>query len=61
MVITIKFFKGATHVDKFGDLYVAKTTCVIKSTPTRDRVYLTNGKETTMNVCFDKVRNKKKR
>lgn len=60
MKIVIKCFKGATHVDKFGNLYRAKTTCVIKSTPTGDKVYLTNGKETAMHVCFEKVRSKKR-
>lgn len=60
MKIVIKCFKGATHVDKFGNLYRAKTTCVIKSTPTGDKVYLTNGMETAMHVCFEKIRSKKR-
>lgn len=61
MMIVIKCFKGATHVDKFGNMYVAKTTCVIKSNPAGDKVFLTNGMETAMHNCFEKVRSKKKR
>lgn len=56
MVIRIKCFKGAKHVDKFGQMYIAKTTCVIKSTPFSDRYFLTNGLEVSMGTCFKKVK-----
>lgn len=33
MVIVIKFFKGATYVDRFNNMYRAKTTFVMRKTP----------------------------
>lgn len=56
MVIRITYFKGAKHVDKFGRMYVAKTTCIIKSTPHAERYFLTNGMEVSKSTCFEKVK-----
>lgn len=47
MVIVIKCFKGATYVDRFNNMYRAKTTFVIRQTPFRESYYLTNGKLTS--------------
>lgn len=43
MTIVITCFRDAIHVDKFGNRYRAKTTCIIKQTPFAERYYLTNG------------------
>lgn len=45
MVIVIKFFKGATYVDRFNNMYRAKTTFVMRKTPFRESYYLTNGND----------------
>ncbi len=39
MVIVIKCFKGATYVDRFNNMYRAKTTFAIRQTPFRESYY----------------------
>ena len=39
MVIVTKCFKGATYVDRFNNMYRAKTTFVIRQTPFRESYY----------------------
>lgn len=56
MVIVIKCFKGATHVDKFNNRYRAKTTFIIKQSPFRESYYLTNGKLTSKNTCLERIK-----
>lgn len=56
MVILIKCFKGATHVDKFNERYIAKTTFVIKQTPFRESYYLTNGMLVSKSTCLERIK-----
>lgn len=56
MVIVIKFFKGATYVDRFNNMYRAKTTFVMRKTPFRESYYLTNGKLTSKNTCLECIK-----
>lgn len=49
MVIVIKCFKGATYVDRFNNMYRAKT-------PFRESYYLTNGKLTSKNTCLERIK-----
>lgn len=58
MVVIIKVFKGATHVDKFGRMFKAKTTCVIKQTPQRESYMLTNGMVVSKQTCLEPIRKK---
>lgn len=56
MVILIKCFKESIYVDKYNRRYRAKTTCLIKSTPQKERFFLTNGKEVGRNVCLERIK-----
>lgn len=63
MVIVIKCFKGATYVDRFNNMYRAKTTFVMRKTtfvmrktPFRESHYLTNGKLTSKNTCLERIK-----
>lgn len=56
MVIVIKCFKGATYVDRFNNMYIAKTTFVIRQTPFRESYYLTNGKQTNKSTCLERIK-----
>ncbi|MGO5123662.1 hypothetical protein ACTQ53_15670 [Prevotella sp. Sow4_E9_plate] len=56
MTIVITCFRDAIHVDKFGNRYRAKTTCIIKQTPFAERYYLTNGMQVSKSTCLEKIK-----
>lgn len=56
MVIVIKCFKRATYVDRFNNMYRAKTKFVIRQTPFRESYYLTNGKLTSKDTCLERIK-----
>lgn len=55
MKIIIKYFKGATHVDKFNKRYKARTTFIIKQTPFSERFFLPNGMQVDKHTCLEKI------
>lgn len=55
MTIVIKCFKGAAWTDEHNNMFLAKTTCIIKKTPFGNRFFLTNGMEVSRKTCFKKV------
>ena len=59
MVIIIKCFKGATHVDKFNKRYKARTTFIIKQTPFTERFFLPNGMQVDKSTCLEKINEKR--
>lgn len=56
MTITIKVFKGATHVDKSGRMYKARTTFIIKQTPQKESFFLTNGMMVSKATCLEPIK-----
>ena len=56
MIIVIRCFKGDTYVDRFNNMYRAKTTFVIRQTPFRESYYLTNGKLTSKSACLERIK-----
>lgn len=58
MTIIIKCFKGAIHVDKFGQRYRARTTFIIKQTPFTERFFLPNGMQVDKSTCLEKISKK---
>ncbi len=60
MEILVTCFKGATYPDKYGRLYRAKTTCLIRKTPKGERYFLTDGLEVSKHTCLELISNKKR-
>lgn len=60
MMIIIKCFKGAIHVDKFGQIYMARTTFIIKQTSFIERFFLPNGMQVDKSTCLEKINEKRK-
>ena len=56
MTIVIKCFKGATYVDRFNNMYRAKTTFVIKQEPFVERYYLINGMQVSKSTCLERMK-----
>ena len=59
MVILIKRFKGSVHADKFNRLYRAKTTCVIRSTPSGERYFLPDEVEVSKSTVLELIKEKR--
>lgn len=60
MTIIIKCFKGAIHVDKFGQRYRTRTTFIIKQTSFTKRFFLPNGMQVDKSTCLEKIKEKRK-
>lgn len=58
MMIIIKCFNGAIHVDKFGRRYRARTTFIIKQTSFNERFFLPNGMQVDKHTCLEKINEK---
>lgn len=59
MTIIIKCFKGAIHVDKFGQRYRERTTFIIKQAPFAERFFLPNGMQVDKHTCLEKINEKR--